>query len=138
MAAAARYRAGMKMSLDSADGAYRIQGYVDGRIRINDVLYAESLLLMPDTLVTGWEPRSLEALGEAHLAAIRSLDPEVVLLGTGTRQRFPARELMLSLLEDGVGLEIMDTASACRTYNVLMAEGRRVLAALIIDAADPD
>ena len=75
----------------------------------------------------------LQALSDDHLAAVHELEPEVVLLGTGARQTFPDRELMLGLLQAGIGLEIMDTASACRTYNVLMSEGRRVVAALIIE-----
>lgn len=123
----------MKMSLDGAEGTYRIQGYADGEIRINDVRYNRSLLVTPDTLVTEWGPASVEAARTSDFAAVHDLDPEVVLLGTGVRQTFPSRELMLSVMETGVGLEVMDTASACRTYNVLMSEGRRVVAALIID-----
>jgi uncharacterized protein len=123
----------MKMSLDGADGAYRIQGYADGEIRLNEVRYGESLVVAPDTLITEWGPGSLDALRAADLRAVHELDPEVVLLGTGTQQIFPGRELMLGMLEKGIGLEVMDTASACRTYNVLMSEGRRVVAALIID-----
>ena len=123
----------MKMSLDGADGTYRIQGYADGEIRINDVRYGESLLVAPDTLVTEWGPGSLETVARADFEPVHELDPEVVLLGTGVRQIFPGRELILGLFERGVGLEVMDTASACRTYNVLMSEGRRVVAALIID-----
>ncbi|MEX0430517.1 Mth938-like domain-containing protein [Spiribacter insolitus] len=123
----------MKMSLDGAEGAYHIQGYADGEIRINDVRHTESLLVTLDTLVTEWGPDSLQALNEAHLTSVHELEPEVVLLGTGAQQTFPDRELILGLLQAGIGLEIMDTASACRTYNVLMSEGRRVVAALIID-----
>ncbi|KAF0283321.1 hypothetical protein BA898_00565 [Spiribacter roseus] len=123
----------MKMSLDGAEGTYRIQGYADGEIRINDVRYNRSLLVTPDTLVTEWGPTSVEAARTSDFAAVHELDPEVVLLGTGVHQTFPSRELMLSVMETGVGLEVMDTASACRTYNVLMSEGRRVVAALIID-----
>lgn len=123
----------MKMSLDGAEGTYRIQGYADGEIRINDVRYNRSLLVTPDTLVTEWGPASVEAARTSDFAAVHELDPEVVLLGTGVHQTFPSRELMLNVMETGVGLEVMDTASACRTYNVLMSEGRRVVAALIID-----
>ena len=122
----------MKMSLDSAEGAYRILGYSDGEIRINEGRYDRSLLVSPDTLLTDWGPSAPAQLTEAHLNAVRDLQPEVVLLGTGPRQVFPGRALMLSLIRAGIGLEVMDTASACRTYNVLMAEGRRVVAALII------
>jgi len=123
----------MKMSVDSAEGAYRILCYSDGEIRINEGRYGTSLLVSPDTLVTEWGPTTLEALSTEHLDAVRALEPEVVLLGTGAQQTFPGRELMLPLMRGGIGLEVMDTASACRTYNVLMSEGRRVVAALIVD-----
>lgn len=123
----------MQISLDTADDVYRILGYTDGEVQINAGHYRQSLLVMPDQLLTDWGPHSIEALETEHLDAIRALQPEVVLLGTGNAQVFPARELMRALLRDGVGLEIMDTASACRTYNILMGEGRRVVAALIIE-----
>ncbi len=124
----------MQISLDSTEGVYRILGYADGKIQINDQHYQRSLLVMPDTLVDDWGPDSVKTLQSEHLQAVRSLEPEVVLLGTGHHQVFPERALMRELLTAGVGLEIMDTASACRTYNILMGEGRRVVAALIIEA----
>lgn len=124
----------MQISLDSAEGVYRILGYADGKIQINDQYYQRSLLVMPDTLVDDWGPGNIKTLQSTHLQMVRSLEPEVVLLGTGQRQVFPERSLMRELLTAGVGLEIMDTASACRTYNILMGEGRRVVAALIIEA----
>ena len=126
----------MKMSLDGAEGVYRILGYSNGEIRINDQRHGESLLVSPDTLVTEWGPASMEALTRTHLDSALELNPEVILLGTGSTQVFPDRELMRSLLQSGIGLEIMDTASACRTYNILMSEGRRVVAALILDGAE--
>jgi uncharacterized protein len=71
-------------------------------------------------------------LAEAHFEVIAGLEPEIVLLGTGGRQRFPRPSLLRSLLARGVGVEIMDTAAACRTYNIIMLEGRRVAAALLL------
>jgi len=127
--------AAMQISLDSPDGAYRILGYDNGVVRINDGAYSVSVIVAPQTLVTEWGPRAVGELSDRHMNAIRELDPEVVLLGTGSAQHFPARELMRDFLQAGVGMEVMDTASACRTYNLLMSEGRRVVAALIIDAA---
>lgn len=124
----------MQISLDSTDGVYRILGYADGKIQINDQQYRNSLLVMPDTLLDNWGPTSVKNLEQQHLEAVQSLSPEVVLLGTGHHQVFPDRSLMRALITAGVGLEIMDTASACRTYNLLMGEGRRVVAALIIEA----
>ncbi len=129
-----RYGVFMQISLDSTDGVYRILGYANGKIQINDQQYQRSLLVMPDTLVDDWGPSNIQALEPRHLQSVRALEPEVVLLGTGQRQVFPARALMRELITTGVGLEIMDTASACRTYNILMGEGRRVVAALIIEA----
>ncbi len=126
----------MKMSQDGAPGTYRILGYREGSVQINDAHYTESLLLMPDRLIPNWGPSGLSVLDHSHLEAIRALDPEVVLLGTGKQQQFPEREYLLALIQAGVGVEVMDTASACRTYNVLMSEGRRVVAALIIEPAD--
>lgn len=122
----------MKVSQDAPEGVYRIISYSDSEIQINDARYRQSLLLMPDHLDAGWSPTSVDTLRQEHLAPIQALEPEVLLLGTGTQQQFPARDLMLTLIQAGIGLEVMDTASACRTYNLLMAEGRRVLAALII------
>jgi uncharacterized protein len=123
----------MQVSQDAPEGVYRILGYDDAGISINAERHEHSLLLMPDHLNAQWGPASVDALAQAHLQPIHTLEPEVVLLGTGRQQRFPERSLMLSLIQAGIGLEVMDTASACRTYNLLMAEGRRVLAALIIE-----
>ncbi len=127
----------MKMSMDSAEGAYRILGYSEGAVRINDQHLHASLLVSPDTLISDWGPGALEQMTPTHLEAVLELEPEVVLLGTGRQQTFPARQLMLTVIQAGIGLEVMDTASACRTYNVLMAEGRRVVAALILEADSP-
>ncbi|MDR9433078.1 MAG: Mth938-like domain-containing protein [Spiribacter sp.] len=123
----------MQFNQDTPDGVYRIIGYSDRNIQINEGRYERSLLLMPDVLQSDWGPASLAELASEHLAPIRALEPEIVLLGTGVVQQFPQRPLMLELIQAGIGLEVMDTSSACRTYNLLMAEGRRVLAALIID-----
>lgn len=123
----------MKMILEKGDAAaYRINGYASGRITVNDWVIETSTILTPDRLLTQWPPVRFEDLEPTHMAAIIELTPEIVLLGTGPHQRFPSRNIMLSLLERGIGLEVMNTPSACRTYNILMAEGRRVLAALII------
>src|SRR5439155_16864051 len=73
-----------------------------------------------------------DELAPEHLAALAALDREIILLGTGARQRFPSPEIMRSLLRSGVGVEVMDVQAACRTYNILLAEDRRVAAALLI------
>ncbi|EAR21531.1 Mth938-like domain-containing protein [Nitrococcus mobilis] len=123
----------MKMILENGDvKAYRIKSYEPGRVTINEWVLETSAVVAPDKLLRGWPPRHFEELEPMHIDAIIELAPEIVLLGTGPQQHFPPRNIMLSLLERGIGLEIMDTPSACRTYNILMSEGRRVVAALII------
>lgn len=112
--------------------------YGPGQVSIDGRPYARSLLLLPDRIDTGWGPDAFAALSAEHLAALLSLSCDVILLGTGMRQRFPARALLRPLLEAGRGIEVMDTPAACRTYNILVAEGRHPAAALIVEAAsDP-
>ena len=85
---------------------------------------------MAEHLDTDWEPESIHHLAGRHVAALLSHGPEVVIVGTGEVQVFPDVQLFVALMDAGIGYEVMDTAAACRTYNVLYAEGRRVLAAL--------
>jgi uncharacterized protein len=79
-----------------------------------------------------WPPQSLDDLLESHMEILIARSPEVIVLGTGRLQRFPASNLTVRILQASIGLEVMDTASACRTYNVLAAEGRNVCAALMM------
>lgn len=92
-----------------------------------------SLLLLPDRVDANWGPETFAALEPGHLAPLVELACDVLLLGTGTRQRFPAPATLRPLIEAGRGIEVMDTPAACRTYNILVAEGRSVAAALIIE-----
>ena len=94
--------------------------------------YHTSLLVMPDRLVTDWPPRRFEDLAPEHFDMMMAADPEVVLLGSGTTLRHPDPRLYAALLRRGIGVEAMDTGSACRTYNFLMTDRRRVLAALLM------
>jgi uncharacterized protein len=91
------------------------------------------VLLTPGR-VEPWPVASFEALHEGDFERLRALEPEVALLGTGSRQRFPHPRLSRSLNEARIGLEVMTTAAACRTYNILMAEGRKVAAALLLES----
>ena len=92
-----------------------------------------SLLLLPDRFDPAWGPPCYAELALAHMEALVDLGCPVLLLGTGERQRFPAAALLRPLVEAGVGIEIMSTAAACRTYTLLAAEGRRIAAALIVE-----
>jgi len=122
----------MRFSLDSAMNRYSITRYGPDWVQINQQEFRRSVIVAPDRLVNDWPPQTFGDLVESHFEVIAGLEPEIVLLGTGTRQRFPRPPLLRSLLERGVGVEIMDTAAACRTYNIIMLEGRRVAAALLL------
>lgn len=122
----------MKIQLEQGSGQNAIRSYAPGRITVNQEVYAASLVVMPDRLITDWRPRAFTDLTAADIEMVAALEPEVVLLGTGAQLRFPPPSLTRSLVVAQIGFEIMDTGAACRTYNVLMAEGRRVAAALLV------
>ena len=120
----------LKLHADTPTALNTVTAYGPGFIEINKVRHTSAVLLAPDR-VEPWAVASFEALGEADFERVRALNPEVALLGTGTRQRFPHPRLSRVLSEARIGLEVMTTAAACRTYNILMAEERRVAAALL-------
>ena len=122
----------MKFILHEGNARYRIRGYERGAVTVNDERLTRSFVLSPEHIVHDWPPASVEALCRAHFAAIVDLGPEVILLGTGARLRFPDNEQLAHLVATGIGFEVMDTPAACRTFNVLMSEGRQVVAALIV------
>lgn len=122
----------MKFTLDTPNADYVFGHYGDGKLKVNDADYDSSLIIFPDTLHTQWPVNSIHELEVAHFDEIVARNPDIVLLGTGIKQRFPPTELRRSLVAAGLNLEIMDTAAACRTYNLLVAEGRDVAAAVII------
>ena len=122
----------MKLHLQNSGTANIIRAHTPGEVRINDEVYVRSLIVTPAELVRDWGPVDFAGLAAEHFEAIVRLKPELVLLGTGARLSFPRPPLTLALIETGIGLEVMDTAAACRTYNILMGEGRAVAAALIL------
>lgn len=121
----------MKLTQETGSGN-RIRSYQQHQVRINDETYDQSVIVTAEQLVTDWAPQSLAELEEQHLQAILDLDPEVIILGTGAQQQFPERIILQHILKTGIGVEVMSTDAACRTYNVLMAEDRRVAAALFL------
>ncbi len=123
----------MKLHADAPTALNTVTAYGPGFIEINKVRHASAVLLTPDR-VEPWSVASFEALDAGDLERLRALDPEVALLGTGSRQRFPHPRLVHALSEARIGLEVMTTAAACRTYNILMAEGRKVAAALLLES----
>ncbi len=124
----------MKLQLEQGSGQNMFTGYGDDYVAVNREPYRSSLIVLPDRLIPDWNLSALGDLTAAHLERVLGLQPEVVLLGTGKRLRFPRPELTLPFTAAGIGVEVMDNFAACRTYNILMAEGRRVAAALIIAA----
>ena len=126
----------MQLNLEHPDHEFLLRG-ADGAIAVvNDRPLTRSFLLAPDRLVEDWPVTDVRALQPADLDAVLALDPEVILLGTGERQVFPGAAVMAAALGRGVGLEVMGNAAAARTFNVLAGEGRRVVAAFILTAAD--
>jgi len=121
----------MKLQLASAEGNF-ITGSGPGWVRIGTQEFRENLILTSDLIQVGWAVAGFDALTEADYAGLLAHSPDLVLLGTGAAIRFPHPRLMQALTAARVGVEVMDTAAACRTFNVLTAEGRKVLAALIV------
>ncbi len=123
----------MKLHLDNPEGRNTVTAYGQGYFDINQQRHVASLILLPDRIVEGWGAQGFDALTDADFETLRDLQAEIVVLGTGPRQRFPAPSLLRPLIEARIGYEVMDVHAACRTYNILMAEGRNVAAALLLD-----
>ena len=120
----------MKLDLEPA-GALRVHSWRPGELRIGQDIWRQSVLL-DGREVRPWALEEGEPITLQQLAPLVDEQPDVILLGTGERQSFPPQELGMGLLNRGIGLEVMDTGAACRTYNVLLSEGRAVAAALRI------
>ena len=122
----------MKFERDPGDGRNTFTGYGAGYVEVNRVRHAHSLVVGGDELLLDWPAASVQLLNADHIAALVALAPEIVLLGTGATFAFPEPALLAPLYQAGVGVEVMDTPAACRTFNILLAEGRNVIAALIV------
>ncbi len=122
----------MKLHLTTAENQHLITGYGADYIEINKQRYPQNLIVMADKLILDWQATDFASLEGAHFAQIVDLNPEVVLLGTGEKHQFLHPKIYQNLAAQGIPLECMTTAAACRTYNFLMSEGRNVAAALIL------
>jgi uncharacterized protein len=120
----------MKFTLDSRSDVNLIRGYGPGEVRIGELVHHAPCIVTAQQLVLDWQVRDVASLQVADLEAIFVLKPDVVLLGTGARQMFPQRAIRQAFAARQVGLEVMDLGAACRTYNILVQEERRVAAAL--------
>lgn len=121
----------MKLHAQALSNVNTVTAYGAGYIDINRVRHAGSLILAPEGPALAWDAGTLDQLRAAHFAAVLDRQPEVVLIGTGSAQCFLSPLVTLPLAQAGVGFEVMDTAAACRTFNILVAEGRRVVGAFL-------
>jgi uncharacterized protein len=122
----------MKLTLEGSSKVNLIRSYSSEAIHIGEQTLTASCIVTADTLIAQWPPASLEEVRVSHLEPIFELRPELVLFGTGTRQRFAPAELRAAFAAHGIGTESMDLGAACRTFNILVSEERRVAAVLFL------
>jgi uncharacterized protein len=120
-----------QLSLDPRGPHHFIRSVSEAGIRVDDTVFERALAIAPDAIVDDWPPQRLETLAEEHFETLFALDPEVVLLGTGAEQAFLHPSRLAPFYRRGIGVEVMTTPAACRTFNVLVSEERRVVAALL-------
>jgi uncharacterized protein len=122
----------MRFTEDASTAINIIRGYGSGEIRINEQSIRDAVIVSATSLLIEAGLRSVADLGAAQHARMRSLEPELVLVGSGPRQSFPDNSFGAQFLRENIGYEVMDTGAACRTFNVLVSEGRRVVAVLLL------
>ncbi len=122
----------MKLTREARADVNLIRGYGQGAVRVGERLVSTHCIVAADTLITPLEVASAAELAVSHLEPVFALDPELVLLGTGARQSFPAAAVREAFAARGIALETMDLGAACRTYNILVQEERRVIAVLFV------
>ena len=122
----------MKLHLANLGDTKLFTAHDKDHVMVNGERYERSIVVQADAVRADWEVAGFDQLSEAHFAYFLELRPDVLLLGTGVRQRFPHPRLYRALTEAGIALECMDTPAACRTYNILVAEDRKVVAAILL------
>ena len=122
----------MKFAQDSQNEGYIVTGYDEDSISIKGTKFNQSLIVTNTELNENWGVDSIETLHAGHIEQILSFEPELVLIGTGDKLIFPSIEVYSAIIEHGIGIDFMDTGAACRTYNILVDEGRGVVAGLIL------
>jgi len=120
----------VKLHLASGAGLNLFSGYGAGFVAVNNVRYERCVVVSPQAVIE-WGVSGFESLTAADFGFIEALKPEIMILGTGATQRFPRPELTRALAGTGMGVEVMDSRAACRTYNILATEGRKVVAAIL-------
>jgi uncharacterized protein len=124
----------MKLHAQRPAGSNTITAYAADQVSINGQPFYTSIIVTAQTLISPWSVSGIEALTEADTQQLAALGCPIILLGTGQRQRFPAASLLRPLIAANIGVEVMDSGAACRTFNILIAEGRPVAAAILLDA----
>lgn len=123
----------MKIELDStATHPNRINAYEQGSILIGNERFVSSFIITPSIVIYNWPPQIFTDITSYHLDQILEMKPELILLGTGRQQHFPETDLFSNTAKLNIGFEVMDTGAACRSYNILLQEGRNVAAALLM------
>ena len=120
----------MKLHASGPIAYNTITGYGEDHVMVNGQRHEASLVVLPEKIIP-WPAQGFDTLSPENFAFLKNLGVEIVLLGTGARQRFPHPRLTTSLTSAGIGVEVMDLKAACRTYNILVAEERKVAAALL-------
>lgn len=126
----------MKLTDEKIGGIHLIRSYAPGEVRIGETVLHRSCLVKADQIISDWRPQRVVDLTLDDLEPVIALKPEVIVIGSGPRQQFPAPEILGAVLSRGIGCEVMDTGAACRTYNILASEGRTVVAALMLKNSD--
>ena len=121
----------MALHLQADSTKKTFTGHGAGYVAVNGHRYAQPVVVLPEEVRTDWAPTDFASLNAAHFDYFLDLKPEVLLLGTGAKQHFAHSCLYRELVRAGIGIEFMDTPAACRTYNILVAEGRKVAAAVL-------
>lgn len=122
----------MKLTDEKIPGLNLVTAYSASEVRVGEKVLQRSCLLTAQQVISDFRPQTLEELTVSDLEAVFALEPEIVVIGSGPRQHFPDSSLIGAVLSRGIGCEVMDTGAACRTYNVLVSEDRRVVAALFL------
>lgn len=123
----------MKLHTSNTADLNLFTAYGDDFVAVNQEKYFGNLILLPESIIQDWTSATVATLTETDMEKLLALGTEIVLLGTGSRLRFPSSTLLRPFATAGIGLDVMNLQAACRTYNILAAEGRKVAAALLFD-----
>jgi len=122
----------LKLHLNTSSTQKIFTAHGKGYVAVSGERFEQPIVVTPEQVLTDWQPKGFDALDETHFDYFLALKPEILIFGTGAQQRFAHPRLYQALIVAGIGAEFMDSAAACRTYNILMAEDRRVVAAILL------